>query len=68
MKYALLTIVYAYRLIPATTRGRIPYFGSKPSSSGLVIPWLKADGGLAAFWTALVQDQCRLDEGARRWG
>jgi len=66
--FTLLGITRAYRLIPAAARGRLPYFGAKPSSSGLALAWLLAGGGLPAFWTALVQDECRLAAGAIRWG
>lgn len=66
--FTLLGITRAYRLIPAATRGRLPYFGAKPSSSGLALAWLEAGGGLPAFWTALVQDECRLAAGKIRWG
>lgn len=68
MTLVLLTLTRAYRLIPAPARGRLPYFGAKPSSSHLALAWLKTGGGLAAFRTALVQDECSLAEGARRWG
>lgn len=63
-----LGIVNLYRMIPAGTRGALPYFGQKPSSSHLAVRWIRAGGGWAAFFTAAIQDECGLAGGMRRWG
>jgi hypothetical protein len=63
-----LGIVNAYRMIPADTRGALPYFGAKPSSSGHAARWIRAGGGWTAFFTAAIQDECRLALGEKRWG